>query len=270
MTPWTAACQASLSTIFWSWLKLLSIGLVMPSNHLILCHPLLPSIFPSIGVSSNELTLHIRWPKYCSFIYSISLPMNIQGFSQSFMMDWFDFLAVQGTLKSLLQHHSLKTSILCCSVFFMVQISHPYVTAGKTTALNICTFVGKVLSLLFDMLSRFVIAFLPRSKCLLISWLQSLSGVILEPKKIKIFTVSIYSLSICNEVMGPDVMILVFWMLKFKPAITLSSFTFFKRLFSSSSLSAIMVVIIYISEVIGFDPSLCFIHSSILHDVLCI
>ena len=128
----------------------------------------------------------------------------------SFRIDWFDHLAVQGTLKSLLHHHSSNVSVLRCSGFFMVQISHPYVTAGKTTALNICTFVGKVLSLLFDMLSRFVIAFLPRSKCLLISWLQSLSGVILEPKKIKIFTVSIYSLSICNEVMGPDVMILVF------------------------------------------------------------
>ena len=167
--------------------------------------------------------------------------MNIQGLI-SFRMDWFDLLAVQGTLKSLLQHHNSKASILWCSAFFMVQLSHPYMTTGKTMALTIQTFVSKVMSLLFNMLSRFVIAFLPRSKCLLISWLQSPSAVILEPKKIKSVTVSTFSPSICHEVKGPDAMILVFWMLSFKSAFSLASFTFIKRLFSSSLLSAITVV----------------------------
>ena len=140
-------------------------------------------------------------------------------------MDWLDLLAVQGTLKSLLQHHSLKASVLQHSVFFMVQLSYPYMASGKTIALTVQTFVGKVMSLLFNMLSRLVIAFLPRSKCLLISWLQSPSAVILEPRKIKSVTVSIVSLSICHKVMGPDAMILVFWVLSFKPAFSLSSFT---------------------------------------------
>jgi len=167
--------------------------------------------------------------------------MNIQGLI-SFRMDWFDLLAVQGTLKSLLQHHNSKASILWCSAFFMVQLSHPYMTTGKTMALTIQTFVNKVMSLPFNMLSRLVIAFLPRSKCLLISWLQSPSAVILEPKKIKSVTVSTFSPSICHEVKGPDAMILVFGMLSFKPAFSLSSFTFIKRLFSSSLLSAITVV----------------------------
>ena len=157
-------------------------------------------------------------------------------------MDWLDLLAVQGTLKSLLQHHSSKASILWHLAFFIVQLSHPYMTTGKTIALTRWTFVGKVMSLLLNMLSRLVITFLPRSKCLLISWLQSPSAVILEPRKIKSATVSTVSPSICHQVMGPDAMILVFWMLSFKPTFSFSSFTFIKRLFSSSLLSAIRVV----------------------------
>ena len=155
-------------------------------------------------------------------------------------MDWLDFLSVQGTLKSLLQHHSSKASILWRSAFFTVQLLHPYMTTGKTIALTRRTFVDKVMSLLFNMLSRLVITFLPRSKCLLISWLQSPSAVILEPPKIKPATVSIVYPSSCHEVMGLDAMILVFWMLSFKPAFSLASFIFIKRLFSSS-LSAIRV-----------------------------
>ena len=156
----------------------------MPSNHLILCHPFLlpPSIFPSIRVLKNESVLHIRCSKYWSFSFSISLSNEYSGLI-SFRMDCLDLLAVQGTLKSLLQHHSSKASILWCSAFFTVQLSHPYMTTGKIIALTRQTFVGKVMSLLFNMLSRLVIAFLPRSKCLLISWLQSPSSVILEPKK---------------------------------------------------------------------------------------
>ena len=158
----------------------------MPSNHLILCHPLrfLPSIFTSIRVFSNESALRIRWPKYWSFSFNIS-PSNEHPGLISFRMDWLDLLAVQGTLKSLLQHHSSKASILQCSAFFIVQLSHPYMTTGKTIALTRWTFVGKVMSLLFNILSRLVITFLPRSKRLLISWLQSPSAVILEPRKIK-------------------------------------------------------------------------------------
>ena len=163
-------------------LKLMSIESVMPSNHLILCcHPLLlPSIFPSIRVFSNESVFHIRWPKYWSF--SISSSNEYAGLI-SFRIDWFDLLALQGTLKSLLQYHSSKASILQRSAFFVVQLSHPYMTTGKTIALTGQTFVGKVMSLLFNMLPRLVIAFLQRSKRLLISWLQSLSVVILELKK---------------------------------------------------------------------------------------
>ena len=150
----------------------MSIELVMPSNHLILCHPLLllPSIFPSIRVFSNESTLHIRWPKYWSFTFSIS-PSNEHPGLISFRMDWLDLLTVQGTLKSLLQHHTLKASILQCSAFVTVQLSHPYMSTGKTIALTRWTFVGKVVSQLFNMLSRLVLTFLPRSKRLLISWL---------------------------------------------------------------------------------------------------
>ena len=188
----------------------------MLSNRVILCHPLLhpPSVFPSIR----------GFPK-CRFFASGGqsigtsaspsvFPMNIQ--------DWFDFLAVQGTLKSLVQNHSSKVSILQHSDFFIVQLSHPYMTTGKTIALTRRSFVGKVMSLLFNMVSRLVIAFLPRSKWLLISWLQSPSEVILEPKKTKSHTVSIVSPFICHEVMGPDAMILVFWMLSFKPAFSVS------------------------------------------------
>ena len=210
--PMTAAHQASLSiTNSQSLLKHMSIKSGVPSNHLILCRPLLlpPSIFPSIRVFSNESSLCIRWPKYQRFSFSIS-PSNVYSGLTSFRMEWLDLLAVQGTLKSVLQHHSSKASILQCSVFFMVQLSHPYMTTGKTIALTIRTFVGKVMSLLFNVLSRFFIAFLPRSKRLLISWLQSACAVILKPKKIKSFTVSTVSPSICHEVVGPDAMILVF------------------------------------------------------------
>ena len=186
----------------------MSIESVMPSSHLILCHPLLllPSIFPSFRVFSNESPLHIRWPKYRSFSFSIS-PSNEHRGLICFRMDWLDLLAVQGTLKTLLQHHSSKAPILQCSAFFIVQLSHPYMTTGKTMALTRWTFVGKVMSLLFNMLSMLVIAFLPRSKRLLISWLQLPFAVILEPRKIKSATVSPF---ICHEVMGPDAMILVF------------------------------------------------------------
>ena len=203
----------------------------MPSNHLILCCPLLLlfSAFPSIKVFSSELALHIRWPKYWSF--SIS-PCNEYSELISFQIEWFD-LAVQGTLKCLLQHNS-KASVLWCSAFLMVQLSRPYMTTGKNINLTRWTFVGKVMSLLFNMLSRFVIAFLPRSKHLLISRLQSVFTVILEPKKIQPFTVSTFSPSICHEMVGPDATILVFWMLSFKPAFSLFSFTLIRRLFSSS------------------------------------
>ena len=194
-----------------SLLKLMSIELVMPSNHLILCGPLLllPPIPPSIRVFSNEPVLRIRQPKCCSFSFSIS-PSNEYSGLISFRMDWLDLLAIQGTLKSLLQHHSSKASILQCSAFFIVQLSHPYMTTGQTIALTRWTFVGKVMSLLFNMLSRLVITSLPRSKRLLISWLQSPSAVILEPQKIKSDTVSTVSPSICHEVIGRDAMILVF------------------------------------------------------------
>ena len=174
----------------------------MPYNYLVLCHPLLlPSIFPSITVFSNESVLPTKWLKYWSFSFSISSSKEYSRLI-SFRIDWFDLLAVQGTLKGLLQHHSVKTSILQHSALFMVQLSQPYMTTGKTIALTKQTFVGKVMSLLFNMLSRLVIAFLSRSKCLLISWLQSLSAVILEPKKRKSVTASTFSPSICHEVMG--------------------------------------------------------------------
>ena len=181
------------------------------SNHLILCRPilLLPSVFPSIRVSSSESALHIRWPKYWSFSFNIS-PSNEHPGLISFRMDWLDLLAVQGSLKSLLQHHSSKASTLQHSAFFIVQLSHTYMTNGKTVALIRQSFVGKVTSLLFNMLSRLVITFLPRSKYLLISWFQSPSAVILEPPKIKCVTVCNVSPSTCHEVIGPDAMILVF------------------------------------------------------------
>ena len=211
-TPWTAACQASLSiTNSQSLLKLMSIMSAMPSNHLILYHPLLllPSIFPSIRVFSNESVLCIRRPNYWSFSFSIS-PSNEYSGLISFRMDWLDLLDVQKILKNLLQHHSSKASIFQHSAFFIVQLSHPYMTTGKTIALTRQTFVGKVMSLLFNMLYRLVIVFLPRSKRLLISWLQSPSAVIFKHKKIKSLTVSIVSPSVCHEVMGPDALILSF------------------------------------------------------------
>ena len=176
-TPWITVCQASLSiTNSWSWWSLrkpMPIESVMPSSHLILCRPLLllPPVPPSIRVFSNESALHMRWPKYWSFSFSISPPSEHPGII-SFRMDWLDFLAVQGILKSLFQHHSSKASIFRHSAFFTVQLSHAYMTTGKTIALTRQTFVGKVMSLLFNMLSWLVITFLPRSKCLLISWLQ--------------------------------------------------------------------------------------------------
>ena len=184
-TPWTTTHQASLSiTNSRNLIKLMSIESVMPSNHLTLCRLLLfpPSIFFSIRVFSNQSVLRIRWPKYWSFSFSIS-PSNEYSGLISFRMDWLDLLAVQGTLKCLLQHHSSKASVLQCSAFFIVQLSHPYITTGKTIALTRWIFVGKVMSLLSNMLSRLVIVFLPRSKYLLISWLQSPSAVILEPKQ---------------------------------------------------------------------------------------
>ena len=189
----------------------MSIESVMPSNHLILYRPLLllSSTFPSIRVFSNKSALHIRWPKYWNFSFNIS-PTNEHPGLIYFRVDWLDLLVVQGTLESLLQHHSSKASILQHSAFFeleKVQLSHPYMTTGKTIALTRWNFIGKIMSLLFNMLSMLVITFLPRSKRLLISWLQSPSTVILEPRKIKSATVSP---SICHEVMGPDAMIFIF------------------------------------------------------------
>ena len=212
-TPWIGACQASLSiTNSRSLLKLISIEWVMASNHLILYHPLLllPSIFPSIKwVSSSQ-----QVAKVLEFQHQIS-PSNEYSELIARRMDWLDLLAVQGTLKSLLQHHSSKASILQCSAFFIVQLSHPYVTTGKTITLTRWNFVDKVISLLFNMLSRLVIILL-RNKCLLISWLQSPFAVILELRKIKSAAVSP---SVCHEAMGPDAMVLIFWMLSFKPTV---------------------------------------------------
>ena len=188
----------------------MSIESMMPSSHLILCCPLLllPPILPSIRVFSNESALHIRWSKYGNFSFSIRHSNEHPGLI--FRRTWLDLLAIQGTLKSLLQQHSSKASILRCLAFFIVQFSHSYMTTGKITAFIRWTFVGKVMSLLYNMLSRLVITFLPRSKRLLISWLQSPSAVILEPRKIKSATVFIVSPAICHEMMGPDAMILVF------------------------------------------------------------
>ena len=211
-TPRTAARQASLShTNSWNSPKLMCIESVMPSSHLILCCPLLlmPPIPPSIRVFLNKSTLHMRWSKYWRFSFSIS-PSNEHPGLISFRMDWLDLLAVQGTLKSLFPHQISKASILRQSAFFTVQLSHPYMTTGKTIALTRRTLVGKVMSLLFNILSRLVTTFLPRSKRLLISWLQSPSEVILELLKIKSDTVFTVSPSICHEVRGPDAMILVF------------------------------------------------------------
>ena len=212
---------------------------IIQPSHLLLSPSPSALNLSSIRVFSNESAHCLRWPKLWSFSFNIS-PSNEYSGLISFRMDWLDLLAVQGTLKSLLQHRSSKASILQRSAFFMVQLSHPYMTTGKTTALTRRTFVGKVMSLLLNMLSRLVIIFLPRSKRLLILWLQSPYSVILETPKIKSDTVSTVSPSMSHEVMGPDIMILVFWMLSYKPTFLLSSFI--KRLFSSSSLSAIRVV----------------------------
>ena len=209
-TPWIAAHQACLSiTNSWSLLRLMSIESVMSPNHLILCHPLHlpPSIFPSIRVFSNESVFRIRWPKYWSFSFSIS-PSNEYSGLISFRMDWFDLLAVQGTFKTLLQHHSLKASILRHSAFFIVQLSHAYMTTGKTIALTIGTFVGKAVSLLFNILSRFVIAFLPRSKCLNLMAIVTICSDFGAPKyKVCHF---FHCFPICHKEMGMDAIILVF------------------------------------------------------------
>ena len=202
-TPWTAARQASLSiTSSWSLLKLMPIQSVMPSNHLILCRPLLlPSIFPSIRVFSNESVLCIRWPMYWNFSFSIS-PSNEYSGLIPFRIDRLDLLAVQGTLKNLLQHHSSKLSILRCSAFFIVQLSPPDVTTGKIIALTRQIFLSKVISLLFNVLYAFVIVFFLRSNALLNSWLQSLYTVILEPRKIRSVTISTLPHSVFQEVMS--------------------------------------------------------------------
>ena len=242
VTPGTAECQASQSfTISQNFLKLMFIELVIPSNHLFLCRPLLllPSTFPSSRGFSNQSALYIRWAKYSSFSFSIS-PSNEYSGLISFRIDWFDLLAVQGTVTSLFQYHNSKVSILQHSAFFIVQLSHPYMITGKTIALTSWTFVSKVTSLLFNILSRLVLIFLQRSKCLLISWLQSPSAVILKPRKIVCYC--FHRFPICHEVMGLNVIIFVFWLLSFKPVFSLSSFTFIKRLFSSPSLSSIRVV----------------------------
>ena len=207
-----------------------SLGWEDPLEEILAAHPSILAIenllqsFPASGFFSNKSALYIRVQSIKSFSFSNS-PSNEYSELISFRIDWFDLLAVQGTLESLLQHYSSKASILWRSAFFMVQLSHPYTTTGKTTALTRQTFVGKVTSLLFNMLSRFIIAFLPRSKHPLIPWLQSSSAMILVPKKIKSVPASILSSSICHELMGLDAMILVFWMLSFMPAFSLSSFT---------------------------------------------
>ena len=228
MTPWTAAHQAFLFfTISVSLLKLMHIESVMPSNHLILCRPLLllPSVFPSIRVFSNESAVCIRWPKYWSFSFSVS-PSNEYSGLISFRIDWFELLAGQGILKSLFQHHTSKASILQCSAFFIVQLSHPYMTTEKTIALTRRTFVDKVMSLFFNMLSRLVITFLPRSVFYFHGCNQHLQWF-WSPPKIKSDTVPIVSPSVCHEVMGLAAMILVFWILSFKPTFSLSSFTMY-------------------------------------------
>ena len=238
-TPQTAAYQASQSiTNSWSLLTLISIKSVMPSNYLTLSSPSPPTFNPSRhqGLFQWVSSSH-QVAKFLEFHFSIS-PSNEYSGLISFRIDWLDLLAVQGTLKSLLQHHSSKASVLRCSAFFIVQLSYPYMSTGKTIALTRRTFVDKVMPLLFNMLSRLVIAFLPRSKRLL-NFISSDFGHL---PKIKSVTVSIISPSICHEVIGPDAMILFFRMLSFKPTFSLSSFTFTKRHFGSSSLSAIRVV----------------------------
>ena len=228
------------------------------------CHPTISSSvipfsfclqsFPASG-SFPESAFCIRWLKYWSLSFNISLSNEHSGLI-SFRMNWVDLLAVQGTLKSLLQHHSSKASILQRSAFFIVQLSHPYMIIGKTISLTSRTFFGKVMSLLFNMLSRLVITFPPRSKCLLISWLKSPSGVILEPPKSKVCHCFCCFPAICHEVMGPDAMILVFWMLSFKPPFSLSSFTFHQEALSSSLLSPMRVVSSAYLKLLIFLPAI--------------
>ena len=240
-TPWIASppCPSPTPGVHTTHIHRLG-DAIQPSHPLSSPSPPAPnpsqhqSLFQWVN-SSHEVA------KVLEFQYFSISPSNEYPGLISFRMDWLDLFAVQGTLKSLLQHHSAKASILRCSALFTVQLSHPYMTTGKTIALTRWTFAGKVMALLLNMLSRLVVTFLPRSKRLLISWLQSPSAVILEPRKIKSCTVSTLSPSISHEVMGPYAMILVFWILSFKPTFSLSSFTFIKRLFSSSSLSAIRV-----------------------------
>ena len=242
-SPTPGACSNSCLSSWWCHPNISS-SVIPFSSHL--------QSFPASG--SFQMSQFIRWPKYWSFSFNIS-PSNEHSGLISFRMDWLDLLVVQGTLKSIIQYHSSKASILQCSAFFIVQ--HLHMTIGKKIVLTSQTFVGNVMSLLFNMLSRFVTAFLPRSKHLLISWLQSPSAVILEPKKIKSLTVSIVSPSICHEVMGPDAMILVFWMLSFKPA-------FHSPLSLSLRGSLLFFVfchmggVICISEVIDISPRLAF------------
>ena len=239
-------------TMSWSFPKFMFIALMMPSSHPILWHPLLflHSIFPSIRDFSNELAVHIRWPKYWSFSFSINLSSEYSGLI-SLKTDCFDLLAVWGTFRSLLQHHSLKASILRRSVLFTVQLSQLYLTA-----LTIQTFVSKVMPLLFNTPSRFVVAFLPRSNRPLISWLQSLSTVILKPKKRKSLTTSTVSPSICHAVMGPDAMILVFLIFSHKPALSFSSFTLIRRLFSSSKCCGHIASYMVVRAKMWFQPHL--------------
>ena len=257
----------------------MSIELVMPENYLILsCPPLLlPWIFHSIRVFSSELALCIKWLRYWSFSFSFSIsPSNEYSGLISFRIDWFEILAVQGNLNSLLQYHNSKASFLWHSAFFMVQTLTSLHDYWKNHGFNYKDLCRQKRNLCFvNILSRFVIGFLPRSKHLLISWLQSLSKVILEPKKLKSVTLSIVSPSIYHEVMGPDAKILVFWMLSLKPAFSLFSFSFIKRLFSSPSLFFHYRGIICISEIIDISSSnlassLWFIQPGILHNVLCI
>ena len=244
---------------------------VMSSNNLILCSPflLMPSIFPNIKVFSNESILSIRWPKYWNF--SIS-PSNEYSGLISFKINFFDLLAVQGTLQSLLQHHSLKGSVLWCSAFFMVQLSQPYVTTGKTVSLTIWTFVGRVMSLLFNPLARFVIAFLPRGNHLLISWLQSPSVVVLKSKKRKSITTSTFSPSFCHEIMRLEAMILVVLIFNVKSALSLCSFTLIKRLqflFALCHQSGIIHILEVVDVSVTYlDSSLQLTQPSISHDAL--
>ena len=258
VTPWTAELQASLSlTISQSLPKFMSIASVMQSSHLILWCPLLllPSIFPSIRDFSNEPSVHIRWPKYWSFSFSVS-PSSEYSRLISLKIDWFDLLALQGTFRSLLQHHSSKASILWCSAFFTVQLAQPYVTTGKTTALTIRTFVSRVTSLLFNTLSRFVMAFLPRSNHLLISWLQSTICSDFGAQEEEIchyFPLFPFYLPWNNGARCHD---LSFLICSLKLTLLLSSLILIKRLFSSSSLSAFRVSSTYLRLLMFLLPIL--------------